>query len=181
MSCEPPGVKQIEVFRVSRTCSGASRGVLMANPSLDPCARSITQSPARASSRPTTLLPSAQDRLNPPSQVWDFPKSFPTAEKRPANRPVSTSSTSSSAGGGTLRGFDSRRLHHRHESGPCKARAMTTRVGVRLSAGCNEPHRAMPGAAHNCGIARSDSARAAGAVQRTQTWLIRIPKTGWRW
>ena len=37
---------------------------------------------------------SADDRLNPPSPVWDFPKSFPTARKVPANRPKSTSSTS---------------------------------------------------------------------------------------
>ena len=48
-----------------------------------------------------------------------------------------------------LRAFDSRRLHHRHESGPRGARAMTTRVGLRRTARANEPHRAEPGAACN--------------------------------
>jgi hypothetical protein len=38
--------------------------------------------------------PSAENRLNPPSPTWDFPKSFPTAEKAAANQGLSTSSTS---------------------------------------------------------------------------------------
>jgi len=43
---------------------------------------------------PDLAKPSAVGRLNPPSPVWDFPKSFPTASKVPANRHKSTSSTS---------------------------------------------------------------------------------------
>jgi len=52
--------------------------------------------PCRAvgASAPKPRLLSVQARLNPPSRMWDFPKSVPTAKKAPANQTLSTSSTS---------------------------------------------------------------------------------------
>jgi len=74
------------------------------------------------------LRASAKNRLNPPSPVWDFPKSFPTAKKAPANRLFSTSSTS---WGSLVRA----QCRPPHESPAAVGFLVSERIGVRVRGG----------------------------------------------